>query len=967
MRFDPTFVDTSASRVPSIPDGLWYLNLKDESSEDDNILSRLHETDYSSSSGRLQTTDSYYERTKDDRKADDRIYRLRYIQPKQFPGSIRKPNNGFVLKLRTDDKRNLVPQNITLAPVGGSPQTAVFRNPQSQNASEELGMTKTAFDAAVQAGTLQDKYIYDPDNNPCVVNTDSYIRFSIRSARKVTVAGSEYLQVTAFDHRVDDTNAPSLKNTVFHTVKIDAPQGGAFSTSKIASSPTNLVQWSGGSSGFGYLHAYFTDGSDHYIILKDVSARPTYDPLVATKFEQGVVYSNQKEDVNGGRDSKDNYLYVVGGSNVFTLTVGDTVSDSVGNQYKITVVEDVPQIDDTFYIFDSETIQERVAGQQDGIYYITAVRGNISPMPRGAGVGQNFQNFKFSQPISSLYPLDYKNDPTWYQVIDNNGTKDVLITDPPAANSFADNYTHGLVYVNDYKRSMTKEAIVDLTETPFFKENTYEIKAQTGNATAGSEQRTIAIAGDATSVHDQKVYIELRRPSIARSGNHTFEYLGFGPGNYSTGLPARQEVILSEFQDYYAQAKREDGGIVFYTGLNSNGDLYIGNKKIDAITGEETFLEKAQLESSEDDTDTIGTLITSFDTPVTFKDKITVEGISNLNNQVIINTQPPSETPSLIIRSNPRTDSGAEDVTLTRTSFANNNDGDITISRNKISSAIYHIKGRGPVSNPGQEYSIRSNFSRLDSVPNNRTPVVSGSTNAINANQVVSYYNSADAAANPQAGDILYKGGSIENSGSVGWILANYYTNIGEGSILQVETNGGTTIKIKWSGVLTNASNGIAMTVGKTIRITGFTGATAINGKWIVSKADQSGSDDDFIEFVCSTPLTAATYVWDTSNQPNATLERSDVNWKETGVIGAEAIRTKTDELGQFRVGINTIARTAKDANEFGYLTYTSGGVIYDQQEPRANLDVVGNAFISGKDITPVSYTHLTLPTIYSV
>ena len=115
-------------------------------------------------------------------------------------------------------------------------------------------------------------------------------------------------------------------------------------------------------------------------------------------------------------------------------------------------------------------------------------------MPRGAGVGANFQNFKFSQPISSLYPLDYKNDPTWYQVTDNDGTKDTLITDPPAANSFADNYTHGLVWVNDYKRSMTKEAVVDLTETPFFKDNTYTIEAQTGNATAGSEQRLIGLS-----------------------------------------------------------------------------------------------------------------------------------------------------------------------------------------------------------------------------------------------------------------------------------------------------------------------------------------------------------------------------------------------------------------------------------------------------------------------------------------
>ena len=948
VRFDPTFVDISASRTPAIPDGLWYLNLKDEVTDDANILGRLKLVDYSGSSGRTQTTDSFYNRTKDERKADDRIYRLRYVQPKTYPGSIRKPNNGFVLKLRTDDKRNLVPQNIILEPVGGAPAKAVFRNPQSQNGTEELGMTKTAFDAAVQAGSLQDKYIYDPDNNPCIVNTDSYLRFSIRSAREVTVASQTLLQVTAFDHRVDDTNAPSLKNTVFHTVEINAPQGGAFGTSKISSTPTNIVQWSGGSSGFGYIHAYFTVGTKHYIILKDVSARPTYDPLTNTRFQQGAVYADQQADVNGGRDSKDNNLYVVGGSNVFTLTVGDTMNDTTGNQYKIIAVEDVPQIEDTFYIFDSEEIQERVADQQDGIYYLTAVRGNISPLPRGAGVGSNFQNFKFSQPISSLYPLDYKNDPTWYQVTDNNGTKDVLITDAPAANSFADNYTHGLVWINDYKRSMTKEAITDLTETSFFKDNTYSIVAQTGNATAGSEQRKIAIAGDAPSVHDQKVYIELRRPSIARSGNHTFEYLGFGPGNYSTGLPARQEVILSEFQDYYSQAKREDGGIVFYTGLNSNGDLYIGNKKIDAITGEETFLEKAQLKASEDDTDTIGQLITSFDTPVTFKDKITVEGVSNLNNQVIISTQPPTETPSLIVRSNPRTDGGQEDVTLTRTSFADNNAGDITISRNKISAAILHVKGRGSNTNPGQEYSLRSNYNRLDALPSNRTPDQAGT---FNANQVVSYYNSGAIDANPQAGDILYKGGSIENSGSLGWIYANYYTTIPESSILDVTTNGGTTVKINWSGVLDNTSSGIKMTVGKTIRITGFVDQTLINGKWVVSKADQSGANNDYIEFICANALPAATYTWNPTNQPNAILERSDENWKETGVIGSEVLRTDTDTIGQYKLGVNTVARTAHNAHEYGFLTYNAAGVTYDQQEPRANLDVVGNAYISGKAI----------------
>ena len=38
--------------------------------------------------------------------------------------------------------------------------------------------------------------------------------------------------------------------------------------------------------------------------------------------------------------------------------------------------------------------------------------------------------------------------------------------------------------------------------------------------------------------------VEMRRGSIVRAGNQTFEYVGFGPGNYSTGLPERQDRSL---------------------------------------------------------------------------------------------------------------------------------------------------------------------------------------------------------------------------------------------------------------------------------------------------------------------------------------------------------------------------------------------------------------------------------------
>ena len=81
--------------------------------------------------------------------------------------------------------------------------------------------------------------------------------------------------------------------------------------------------------------------------------------------------------------------------------------------------------------------------------------------------------------------------------------------------------------------------------------------------------------------------VETRRPSILRASGHTFEYLGFGPGNYSTSLPQVQNRTLTETEEYLAQAQHRGGGSVVYTGLNNRGDFFIGNKKINSATGQE--------------------------------------------------------------------------------------------------------------------------------------------------------------------------------------------------------------------------------------------------------------------------------------------------------------------------------------------------------------------------------------------
>ena len=81
--------------------------------------------------------------------------------------------------------------------------------------------------------------------------------------------------------------------------------------------------------------------------------------------------------------------------------------------------------------------------------------------------------------------------------------------------------------------------------------------------------------------------IELRRPSILRASGHTFEYLGYGPGNYSTALPQLQLRTLSEREEFLSQSQETSCGNVVYTGMNDKGDFYIGNTKISSASGEQ--------------------------------------------------------------------------------------------------------------------------------------------------------------------------------------------------------------------------------------------------------------------------------------------------------------------------------------------------------------------------------------------
>ena len=92
---------------------------------------------------------------------------------------------------------------------------------------------------------------------------------------------------------------------------------------------------------------------------------------------------------------------------------------------------------------------------------------------------------------------------------------------------------------------------------------------------------------------------ENRRYSILRASGHTFEYVGFGPGNYSTSMPQVQDRVRSEDEELIAQSLQTRGGFVVYSGMNDAGDFYIGGIKIEAGSNSLKFLNSSRVDNDE--------------------------------------------------------------------------------------------------------------------------------------------------------------------------------------------------------------------------------------------------------------------------------------------------------------------------------------------------------------------------------
>ena len=223
-----------------------------------------------------------------------------------------------------------------------------------------------------------------------------------------------------------------------------------------------------------------------------------------------------------------------------------------------------------YFIYKIDTILPHIPGEQDGVYYLTVLLADISAKGTQFNSQTNeFEFLKYSQDVSKIYPDLDKDNPS---------------ADPDAAISVSDNLIHGYTYQDNSRSSITKESI-----SAFATDSGYvpTLSSISGKAVSGQENRLISFSETVPSIQ-----IELRRTSQIRAGNQTFEYTGFGSGNYSTGFPSKQQRVLTDKEILYSQAQRRRAGVVFYSGLNAYGDLYVGNQKINAVTGEVEILDK---------------------------------------------------------------------------------------------------------------------------------------------------------------------------------------------------------------------------------------------------------------------------------------------------------------------------------------------------------------------------------------
>ena len=385
--------------------------------------------------------------------------------------------------------------------------------------------------------------------------------------------------------------------------------------------------------------------------------------------------------------------------------------------------------------------------------------------------------------------------------------------------------------------------------------------------------------------------VEFRRPSVLRASGHTFEYLGYGPGNYSTALPQLQTISLSEQEEFLSQAQEKSAGAVVYTGMNDKGDFYIGNQKKSSLTGEETTFDTPVPTVTGEDASRLSVvfdevtvkerliveggdssqILSQFDGPVTFneetriKDKLVIEGTLKVENDAAA----VSPTDASVVLTG-GFGVGKDSILADNAKLIFGTDSDASIEYDETTTDQLNIAGAVTrFVNATQSTSKDTGGVILEGGLGVEKNVSVGGILDVDGNTELDVLNVTDTAT--FAGLVDINAGGQANTFKVEDLTSGRVVTVGTGGELQDSANltfDGTTLTGTFSGNLTG-------------NVTGNSDTTSTATQVLVQTRSQSSPDAHFLTFVDNDNTNATAESLRTNAdfyvKPNTTASQSDL------------------------------------------------------------------------------------------
>jgi len=503
--------------------------------------------------------------------------------------------------------------------------------------------------------------------------------YSFDHGKKITTVSSSPTSATlTFDieHQLSGIAAYSSlsggsghTNGTYYNVKLfnsnaapsSATWDGATATVTVSGGVVSSAQITSGGSGY-------TDGETLYFDSSKIGGTPQANITIATVGISTVI--GDVVQVTGIGTTAGGYYRITAASNKYAIAIAKTSGDStpVVGQY---VIHNGPSIKVSTASYNSTTqITTFTCSEPHGLVIGNAFRiidssnNNLGDYIVNDAASITQFTSKTSRDVStSVYVLKHAlsaNSATADGLGENLGTRGLSVYGKEVAILGSDITTE-----SEFSISLRNSGI---GTTRRFELGSYiqidnEIMRITSSALSGAGNNKIKVIrgsmgtlgenhSNGSLIRKIKLTpIQFHRPSILRASGHTFEYLGYGPGNYSTGLPQVQVKTITEREDFLAQSQETSCGNVIYTGMNSNGDVFNGNTKTSAASGQIVSYDIPKPTVTGEDPNRLsvvfdevivkerllveggnsGTILSQFNGPITFNGEL------RMNQQVVIN------------------------------------------------------------------------------------------------------------------------------------------------------------------------------------------------------------------------------------------------------------------------------------------------------------------------------------------